>query len=480
MIYQKTIFEKTDLDEVSLFIFRNHENICVDTEWVYGTDGDGKTNFSKYIIPIMQDFEFVREYYYTTLEGEHVWLDMTKRKQEIPLSVDNYRFDTLIGDRNVVDLELVGKYALSYLMNDEGGVEKVKEMYSVDPVNIPYHFTYQPNLTGILKPEVTGQPQDYNVGKRFNFVSDYHREKKVYSFRLNSLKEIPTYEPLYSEYKALNPGMSNPDDKNMYVEYYPTTVYPNNFPGVGDIQMTSPGKDTVIVYLPNIYTRELDSEMQESIVGNIDIFAETGKFLVFLNGVMVDYTVIDTDTPLTYLNGTKGYKRIAINGYGNILKRRYFIDEDGRKKSYRDDTIDIYFWENVKYVELKRDPVYTVFRYSLSLFRDRTELNSDGSPIDSPVTIDVPSIFYFSNEANNYDKPRKISAKNCIVVRNGMVLQNEADYRIRDNMLLTNAETGIQELDDRIMETYYDYKEEDVVHLHDYMNASKTNFHKVV
>lgn len=447
MVYQETLFKNSEIGEISLFVFGNRNNIAVDTAWVYRRNqvnqNQTSDNYKNYIAPLLTEFDFKHEYLHIQLDGTWYWFDMTKYKNDIYFY--RYFYESMIGTgENPTEFTK----SIRFIYSTSEDKQTFLDTYTVNPKDLTLTYDYQPQLDNYSL-------EDKSKSEHINLVSKYHKEKKSYSFRLNSLKEIPSDEPLYSQYSKLNPSMKNQDNKNNYIEYYPTTIYPADFGKEDGITTVEAGKDTVVVYLPNVYTKVLGDDGNFVIHNDIDVVAETGKFLVFLNGVMVDYSVITTDTPIIGINGKKIYKRIKIEGYGSILKRKYMTLEDGTIKSYRDDTINIYFWDGVRYSFLNKDIMISMYRYKLSLFGDG----------ENAVYYSAPSMFTYMDSANSPIISRKINNDSCIVVRNGNVMIPGKDYVIGENCLYTMCEKNLQELDYELSTKIYGVKENAEGHL---------------
>ena len=448
MVISETIFKNNELPlNSSLFIFKGRENLCMDTHYLYDEiqgEGDSKTtNYNKFIVPMMVPFELEREYYYTEYpfpeEGvshddvRKVWIDMTKFKKNKPFTDNDYIYPILIGDKNEIRPEYNSIYSLCRLSDEE-----IQE-YIVDESDLTYTFEYQKSFSDTTDKVV-----------KYDFISKHCRERETYSFKLNSLKVIPEDEPYFEMFKTLQTQMT--EKTKFYVEYYPTVSYPNNYvEGDEGFDTVNPGRDNVIVYIPNIYSKEyVDGEMK--ITQNINVFAEEGKFIVFLNGTLVNYSVVKTDVPLTMSDGSKKYKRIQLENCSHLLRRREVNNELGNL-SVRDDVVTIIYWDGVKYVKLNRDTAYSTAFYSPKLFIDRTK--DEGGP----VTMVIPTTFYYTNESNNKIKPRRLSDDNCLVVRDGKILRPEVDYKIRDERLLLNSFDEMGILDEELSKLVYDDEE---------------------
>lgn len=448
MVISETIFKNNELPlNSSLFIFKGRENLCMDTHYLYDEiqgEGDSKTtNYNKYIVPMMVPFELEREYYYTEYpfpeEGvthddvRKVWIDMTKFKKNKPFTDNDYIYPILIGDKSEIRPEYNSIYSLCRLSDEE-----IQE-YIIDESELMYTFEYQKSFSDTTDKVV-----------KYDFISKHCRERETYSFRLNSLKVIPEDEPYFEMFKTLQTQMT--EKTKFYVEYYPTVSYPNNYvEGDESFDTVNPGRDNVIVYIPNIYSKEyVDGEMK--ITQNINVFAEEGKFIVFLNGTLVNYSVVKTDVPLTMSDGSKKYKRIQLENCSHLLRRREVNNELGNL-SVRDDVVTIIYWDGVKYVKLNRDTAYSTAFYSPKLFIDRAK--DEGGP----VTMVIPTTFYYTAESNNKIKPRRLSDDNCLVVRDGKILRPEVDYKIRDERLLLNSFDEMGILDEELSKLVYDDEE---------------------
>lgn len=448
MVISETIFKNNELPlNSSLFIFKGRENLCMDTHYLYDEiqgEGDSKTtNYNKFIVPMMVPFELEREYYYTEYpfpeEGvthddvRKVWIDMTKFKKNKPFTDNDYIYPILIGDKSEIRPEYNSIYSLCRLSDEE-----IQE-YIVDESELTYTFEYQKSFSDTTDKVV-----------KYDFISKHCRERETYSFRLNSLKVIPEDEPYFEMFKTLQTQMT--EKTKFYVEYYPTVSYPNNYvEGDEGFDTVNPGRDNVIVYIPNIYSKEyVDGEMK--ITQNINVFAEEGKFIVFLNGTLVNYSVVKTDVPLTMSDGSKKYKRIQLENCSHLLRRREVNNELGNL-SVRDDVVTIIYWDGVKYVKLNRDTAYSTAFYSPKLFIDRAK--DEGGP----VTMVIPTTFYYTAESNNKIKPRRLSDDNCLVVRDGKILRPEVDYKIRDERLLLNSFDEMGILDEELSKLVYDDEE---------------------
>lgn len=448
MVISETIFKNDELPlNSSLFIFKGRENLCMDTHYLYDEiqgEGDSKTtNYNKFIVPMMVPFELEHEYYYTEYpfpeEGvtrddvRKVWIDMTKFKKNKPFTDNDYIYPILIGDKNEIRPEYNSIYSLCRLSDEE-----IQE-YIIDESELTYTFEYQKSFSDTTDKVV-----------KYDFISKHCRERETYSFKLNSLKVIPEDEPYFEMFKTLQTQMT--EKTKFYVEYYPTVSYPNNYvEGDEGFDTVNPGRDNVIVYIPNIYSKEyVDGEMK--ITQNINVFAEEGKFIVFLNGTLVNYSVVKTDVPLTMSDGSKKYKRIQLENCSHLLRRREVNNELGNL-SVRDDVVTIIYWDGVKYVKLNRDTAYSTAFYSPKLFIDRAK--DEGGP----VTMVVPTTFYYTAESNNKIKPRRLSDDNCLVVRDGKILRPEVDYKIRDERLLLNSFDEMGILDEELSKLVYDDEE---------------------
>lgn len=448
MVISETIFKNNELPlNSSLFIFKGRENLCMDTHYLYDEiqgDGDSKTtNYNKFIVPMMVPFELEHEYYYTeypfpeegvtTENARKVWIDMTRFKKDKPFTDNDYIYPILIGNKNEIRPEYNSIYSLYNLSDEE--IQK----YIVDESELTYTFEYQKSFTDSTDKVI-----------RYDFVSKHCRERETYSFRLNSLKVIPDEEPYFEMFKAIQTQMT--EKTKFYVEYYPTVSYPNNYvEGDEGFDTINPGRDNVVIYIPNIYSKEyVDGEMK--ITQNINVFAEEGKFIVFLNGTLVNYSVVKTDVPLTMPDGSKKYKRIQLENCSHLLRRREVNNELGNL-SVRDDVITLIYWDDVKYVKLNRDTAYSTAFYSPKLFIDRT--TEEGGP----VTMVIPTTFYYTAESNNKIKPRRLSDDNCLVVRDGKILRPEVDYKIRDERLLLNSFDEMGILDEELSKLVYDDEE---------------------
>ena len=451
MVISETIFKNNEIPvNSSLFVFKRGENICMDTHYVYdefkGTDGQGNnTNYHKYIKPMIESFGLVNEYYYMLVDDVPTWIDMTKRKRDIDMGESYYSYDTLIGDPDVINVELLSKYAIAYFTNTEEGKVELKEKYVVDPKKMTFSFIYQKSLED--------STESFNV----DFISKYHLEKKTNSIRLNSMTEIPEYEPYYDEFRNGQITLSNDEKLKYYIEYMPTVIYPDNFGGPNEFVVTNPGRDTLAVFIPNRYDAELTDPDTGTYkyISNIDLFAEENKFLVFLNGVLVDYTVIDTDPGFAdIVTGETRYKRIRIENCGQLLRKKRLssFTDDGTEivTTIRDDTINIVYWDDVKYMVVNRDEGFSIYNHKLYLFKDRPV--SEGGP----VIMAVPSIFYYTDSANSETFPIKITADNCIVVRDGLILTPEVDFSIDNTRLILKSELEVPELDRYLTEAFYD------------------------
>lgn len=448
MVISETIFKNNELPlNSSLFIFKGRENLCMNTHYLYDEiqgEGDSKTtNYNKFIVPMMVPFELEREYYYTEYpfpeEGvthddvRKVWIDMTKFKKNKPFTDNDYIYPILIGDKSEIRPEYNSIYSLCRLSDEE-----IQE-YIVNESELMYTFEYQKSFSDTTDKVV-----------KYDFISKHCRERETYSFRLNSLKVIPEDEPYFEMFKTLQTQMT--EKTKFYVEYYPTVSYPNNYvEGDESFDTVNPGRDNVIVYIPNIYSKEyVDGEMK--ITQNINVFAEEGKFIVFLNGTLVNYSVVKTDVPLTMSDGSKKYKRIQLENCSHLLRRREVNNELGNL-SVRDDVVTIIYWDGVKYVKLNRDTAYSTAFYSPKLFIDRAK--DEGGP----VTMVIPTTFYYTAESNNKIKPRRLSDDNCLVVRDGKILRPEVDYKIRDERLLLNSFDEMGILDEELSKLVYDDEE---------------------
>lgn len=448
MVISETIFKNNELPlNSSLFIFKGRENLCMDTHYLYDEiqgDGDSKTtNYNKFIVPMMVPFELEHEYYYTEYpfpeEGvnrddiRRVWIDMTKFKKNKPFTDNDYIYPILIGDKSEIRPEYNSIYSLCRLSDEE-----IQE-YIINESDLTYTFEYQKSFSDTTDKVV-----------KYDFVSKHCRERETYSFKLSSLKVIPEDEPYFDMFKTLQTQMT--EKTKFYVEYYPTVSYPNNYVEDDEsFDTINPGRDNVVIYIPNIYSKEyVDGEMK--ITQNINVFAEDGKFIVFLNGTLVNYSVVKTDVPLTMPDGSKKYKRIQLENCSHLLRRREVNNELGNM-SVRDDKITIIYWDNVKYTKLTRDTAYSTAFYSPKLFIDRT--TDEGGP----VSMVVPTTFYYTAESNNEIKPRRLSDDNCLVVRDGKILRPEIDYKIRDERLLLNAFDEMGILDEELSKLVYDEEE---------------------
>lgn len=462
MVISETLFKNKQIPvNSSLFIFKRGENICMDTHYVYdefdGTDGQGNnTNYHKYIKPMIESFGLVNEYYYMLLDDTPVWIDMTKRKKDIGMGEYYYSYNTLIGDPDEINVEMLSKYAIAYFINTEEGKTELKEKYVVDPKKLTFSFLYQETLDN--------STESFKV----DFVSKYHTEQKTTSIRLNSMTEIPEHEPYYNDFR--NKQMTVPENEKLkyFIEYLPTVIYPDNFGGPNEFVVTNPGRDTLAVFIPNRYETEIvDPDTGAyKYVSNVDLFAEENKFFVFLNGILVDYTVIDTDPGFTdIVTGETRFKRIKIENCGQLLRRKklssFTADGTETTVSVHDDTINIVYWEGVKYLPVNRDEGFSIYNHKLNLFKDRSA--KDGGP----VIMAVPSIFYYTDAANSETQPVKISTESCIVVRDGLILTPEIDFSIDNTRLMLKSELEVPALDRYLSEHFYD-QDEHGVQIYDY------------
>lgn len=462
MVISETLFKNKQIPvNSSLFIFKRGENICMDTHYVYdefdGTGGQGNnTNYHKYIKPMIESFGLVNEYYYMLLDDTPVWIDMTKRKKDIGMGEYYYSYNTLIGDPDEINVELLSKYAIAYFINTEEGKIELKEKYVVDPKKMTFSFLYQETLDN--------STESFKV----DFISKYHTERKTTSIRLNSMTEIPEYEPYYNDFRNRQTIIPENEKLKYFIEYLPTVIYPDNFGGPNEFVVTNPGRDTLAVFIPNRYETEItDPDMGAyKYVSNVDLFAEENKFFVFLNGILVDYTVIDTDPGFTdIVTGETRYKRIKIENCGQLLRRKrlssFTADGTETTVSVHDDTINIVYWEGVKYLPVNRDEGFSIYNHKLNLFKERSA--EDGGP----VIMAVPSIFYYTDAANSETQPVKINTESCIVVRDGLILTPEVDFSIDNTRLMLKSELEVPALDKYLSEHFYD-QDEHGVQIYDY------------